>query len=119
MQGQLVLLLGQILALVRHDGQINIRLRQVFFIEVLKPVCRVAEGLRIQRIFLLHRKSVCQIDAVVVALVQNAIVEQGFDCPEGIPQRELIQGNCFKIRHEPAIQQSIHANPRPLGQGSF
>ena len=76
----------------------------------------IVRGSLVVGVFQLGGIAVSDIDVIVVLLSQSVVMEQGFDLPEGIPQRELIQRKLLKILHELAVQDVFHCNLRHLGQ---
>ena len=76
----------------------------------------MVQGVFVQRVLHLGSISIGNIDAIVVLLAQQVVVNLGFDPAEGVPKGELVQGIAFKILHPIAAEKCLHRQFRELVQ---
>ena len=69
----------------------------------MESLQRIIDGHTVQGIFQPGGIAFGNVNAVVVQLVQDAVMDRCLQLPEGIPQWELIQGIFLKIRHKGSI----------------
>ena len=104
--GRVAVLPGQEGVFIRDDGRKDLRIGpgQIAVVDELKPVGCVLHGGFVDGRVELRRIAVGHIDAVIVLFLQHVQERHGFEPPEAVPQRELVERVGLKFRHELAAQ---------------